>query len=81
MTKKNIGLTYEQLEDNVKKYLKRHDLPMIRKAYQYAAEKHFGVKRLTGEDYIEHPLNVAYILSEMKSDRYTLCAALLHDVI
>ena len=81
MTKKNIGLTYEQLEDNVKKYLKRHDLPMIRKAYQYAAEKHFGVKRLTGEDYIEHPLNVAYILSEMKSDRDTLCAALLHDVI
>ena len=81
MTKKNIGLTYEQLEDNVKKYLKRHDLPMIRKAYQYAFEKHFGVKRLTGEDYIEHPLNVAYILSEMKSDRDTLCAALLHDVI
>lgn len=81
MTKKNIGLTYEQLEDNVKKYLKRHDLPMIRKAYKYAAEKHFGVKRLTGEDYIEHPLNVAYILSEMKSDRDTLCAALLHDVI
>ena len=81
MTKKNIGLTYEQLENNVKKYLKRHDLPMIRKAYEYASEKHFGVKRMTGEDYIEHPLNVAFILSEMKSDRDTLCAALLHDVI
>ena len=54
---------------------------MITKSYRYAFEKHLGEKRLTGEDYIIHPLNVAYILADTKADYETICAALLHDVL
>lgn len=82
MTKKNLNLTYNELEEKIKCYITKEDeLEIIEKAYLYAYEKHFGVKRLTGEDYIEHPLNVAYILTDMKVDSSTLAASLLHDVI
>ena len=55
--------------------------PMIEKAYNYAFKFHQGQKRASGEDYIVHPLNVAYILASMHADTDTICAALLHDTI
>ena len=54
---------------------------MIRKAYKYANSKHFNQKRITGDDYIQHPLNVALILTNINSDYKAICAALLHDTI
>ncbi|HHW68908.1 MAG TPA: bifunctional (p)ppGpp synthetase/guanosine-3',5'-bis(diphosphate) 3'-pyrophosphohydrolase [Tenericutes bacterium] len=82
MTKKNIGLTYEIFLKKIKSYIKdKEQLKLIDKAYNYASEKHFGIKRLTGEDYIVHPLNVAYILTEISADSATICAALLHDIL
>jgi GTP diphosphokinase / guanosine-3',5'-bis(diphosphate) 3'-diphosphatase len=54
---------------------------IIRKAYDYANILHKGQTRQSGEEYITHPLSVALILSEMRADRDTICAALLHDVI
>lgn len=82
MTKKNLDLTYQDLEEKIKEYIvDEKELNLIKNAYLLASEKHFGVKRLTGEDYINHPLNVAYILTTIKSDSATLAAALLHDVI
>jgi len=54
---------------------------LILKAYNYALEKHNGQKRMSGEDYIIHPLNVAYILADLHMDDATICAALLHDVV
>lgn len=57
------------------------DLFMIKKAYHFAVEKHSGQKRLSGGDYIEHPLAVAFILAGIYADADTICAALLHDVI
>ena len=82
MSKKNLLLTYEELEEKIKEYITDpKELEVIRNAYLFANEKHFGVKRLTGEDYINHPLNVAYILTSMNADYSTLAAALLHDVI
>ncbi len=80
MTKKNIGLRFNQLKEKLS-YMDEEEIPMVEKAYAYASKMHFGIKRMTGEDYIEHPLNVAYILSEMKVDYATICAALLHDVL
>lgn len=53
----------------------------IREAYKYAEYLHEGQKRQSGEPYIIHPLNVAYILSEMHADKDTICAALLHDTL
>ena len=54
---------------------------LIQKAYNFAAEHHKGQKRMSGEDYIIHPLNVAYILANLQMDDSTICAALLHDVV
>ncbi|MDD3392778.1 MAG: bifunctional (p)ppGpp synthetase/guanosine-3',5'-bis(diphosphate) 3'-pyrophosphohydrolase [Bacilli bacterium] len=75
-------LTFDVMLNNVKKYISdEKELSLITKAYRYAYEKHFGQKRLTGEDYIEHPLHVANILIGIYADSATICAALLHDVL
>lgn len=57
------------------------NLNIIKRAYDYADYMHSGQLRQSGEAYITHPLNVAYILSEMHADIDTICAALLHDTI
>lgn len=54
---------------------------MIKKAYNYAKKKHKYQLRKSGEEYIIHPLNVAYILATLGLDTETICAALLHDVV
>ena len=82
MTKKNVDLTFLDLKKKVSTYIKdKKQLDLIVKAYEYASEQHFGVKRASGEDYITHPLNVAYILTEINADSATICAGLLHDVL
>lgn len=74
-------ITFEDLFGVIKTYNKsKEELEIIEKAYEYAKEKHMGEKRLTGDDYIEHPLSVAYILTDIKADYATISAALLHDV-
>lgn len=57
------------------------EMEFIKKAYEYANNLHDGQKRQSGEPYIIHPLNVAYILAEMHADRDTICAGLLHDTL
>ena len=82
MRKDRPNITFDELFDKVSTYIKQpKDKKMITKAYLFAYEKHFGQKRHTGEDYIIHPLNVAYILAELNADYQTICAALLHDTI
>jgi GTP pyrophosphokinase len=56
------------------------DKEKILLAYKIAYEKHIGQKRLSGEDYIIHPLSVGIILLEMQLDTYSVCAGILHDV-
>ena len=53
----------------------------VSEAYCYAELLHSNQIRQSGEPYINHPLNVAYILSEMHADCDTLCAGLLHDTL
>lgn len=82
MRKDNPNITFDDLFDKVSVYItNEEDRHMITKAYLYAYEKHFGQKRHTGEDYITHPLNVAYILADLNADYQTICAGLLHDTI
>ncbi|WP_242823029.1 RelA/SpoT family protein [Syntrophobotulus glycolicus] len=52
----------------------------IKAAYRYAEEAHRGQLRVSGEDYIQHPLEVALILAELEMDDSTIIAAFLHDV-
>ncbi|OGC04256.1 hypothetical protein A2276_06620 [candidate division WOR-1 bacterium RIFOXYA12_FULL_43_27] len=54
---------------------------MIEKARRFAEEKHKDHKRLSGEPFITHPIEVARILTELEQDEPTICAALLHDTI
>ena len=82
MTKKNFELTIDDVIGAVSTYITApEEIESIKVAYKYAEKKHFGQVRMTGEEYIEHPLNVAYILTEINADYQTICAALLHDVI
>ncbi|MGA1845607.1 RelA/SpoT family protein [Deferribacter abyssi] len=57
------------------------NLEKLHKAYVYAATKHRGQLRKSGEPYLSHPLNVAYILAEMNMDLDTVVAGLLHDTL
>ena len=57
------------------------EVDTVTKAYNYAKIMHEGQYRESGEEYINHPVEVAYILAEMHADADTLCAGLLHDTI
>ena len=82
MSKHLKDLTIQKLMDKIKTYISSEkELEVIDRAYKFAYEKHFDQKRLTGEPYIIHPLNVAYILTRTNADYETLSAALLHDVV
>ena len=82
MRKDKPNITFDELYDKISTYITNEsDRKTIKEAYLFAKEKHFGQKRHTGEDYITHPLNVAYILSEINADYQTISAALLHDTI
>ena len=65
----------------VKSYDKSANIALIEKAFEYAKKAHVGQKRVSGEDYIYHPLAVVKILLDMKPDVATICAALLHDTV
>lgn len=71
----------KELLELQKKMNRKSDLRKIRRAYDFAEKAHENQKRLSGEKYIIHPLNVAYILAALSLDDNTICAALLHDVI
>lgn len=73
-------MTINDLLKNLKNY-KEEDIELIKKAYEYANCLHGNQTRQSGEPYIIHPLNVAYILSDLNADRDTICAALLHDTL
>lgn len=82
MSKKTINITIDELIEKIKKYnTNEKDLNLIRSAYYYAEKKHFGQKRISGDDYILHPLNVALILTDISMDAPCMAAALLHDTI
>ena len=73
--------TIDDVIKKMKMNRKKTNVALIQKAYKFAEEHHRGQKRLSGEDYIIHPLNVAYILADLQLDDATICAALLHDVV
>ncbi|HAF19976.1 MAG TPA: (p)ppGpp synthetase, partial [Chloroflexi bacterium] len=62
-------------------HLEPKDRELVRKAYERAATAHHGQRRLSGEDYVNHPLEVAAILADLQLDAQTLAAALLHDTV
>lgn len=73
--------TIEDIISLVKQKKRWADTKIIIKAYNYAKEKHGTQCRKSGEPYIIHPVQVAYILADIGLDESTICAALLHDVV
>lgn len=74
-------MTIEDVIKKQKESNKKSDSKLILRAYNYAVENHGDQCRKSGEPYIIHPLQVAYILSTLELDDETICAALLHDVV
>jgi len=75
-------ITIEELIKNASIYIDdKNQLEVINKAYEFAKNIHEGEYRLNGDEYINHSLSVAFILTKVHSDYKTLAAAILHDVI
>lgn len=71
-------------KDLVKKILRNNndaDLELIEKAFLFIYRAYEGESRVSGEPMIEHNLQVAYILSDLKVDDKTIVAGMLHDVL
>ena len=76
-----IENTYKNLIKEIKSYRPGTSLELIESAYNFAQKAHEGQKRETGEPYFIHPLSVALILAEMRSDLESITAGILHDVV
>ncbi len=74
--------TFSDVKDIYYTYIHdEKDRKMVEDAYLLAKEKHAGVLRKSGEPYIQHPLEVAYILATLQGGPATLAAGFLHDVV
>jgi len=60
---------------------RNYDIDLITRAFEYAESLHAGQYRLSGEDYICHPIAVSQICANFGYDTDSICAALLHDVV
>ena len=71
----------EDILEQVQGYNPGADLDLLRKAYVFSAREHRDQVRRSGEPYMVHPLEVAYILSHLRVDTASIVAGLLHDVV
>ncbi|MFH1372618.1 MAG: bifunctional (p)ppGpp synthetase/guanosine-3',5'-bis(diphosphate) 3'-pyrophosphohydrolase [bacterium] len=65
----------------IESYNANVDIPLIRRAYEFSDRAHAGQKRQSGEPFIEHCLEVAFVLAEQHMDSTTIAAGLIHDVV
>lgn len=72
---------FEEVLSKVQAYRPTDDLGVLRRAYDFSAREHQAQKRLSGEPYLSHPVEVANILADMKLDVVCLAAGMLHDVV
>lgn len=72
---------FEELLEKIKNYNTTADLTLVKKAFDFAKKAHAEQKRLSGEDFLIHPLSVAEILIDWRLDTGSIVAGLLHDVI
>ena len=74
--------TFEDLKEVFYPYIhSAESRALIEKAYEYAKNKHAGQVRRSGEPYIQHPIEVAYICALLTTGPETIAAAFLHDVL
>lgn len=78
---KDKTMTIEDIINEVSEYLSEEDVRSIERAYEFAKKAHEGQFRKSGEPYIVHPVQVAYILTDLEMDAETIIGGLLHDVV
>jgi GTP diphosphokinase / guanosine-3',5'-bis(diphosphate) 3'-diphosphatase len=74
--------TFADVEETYFAYISNpSDRDIIRRAYDFAVQKHDGIFRKSGEPYIHHLIEVAYILARLQGGPSTIAAGFLHDVV
>jgi len=77
-----MDLKFDKIYTDIRKYITHvEDLILIRKAYDYAKEKHKGVIRKDGSPYLRHLVETAEIIVSLHAGPNTIAAGLLHDVV
>ena len=71
----------DDILDALVSYHPQADLDLVKKAYVYSAKVHRGQFRHSGEPYLSHPLEVAFILTRLKQGAHAVAAGLLHDTV
>ena len=74
-------VNFEQLIQKVQAYRPAEDVELLRRAYEFSATQHAMQKRLSGEPFVVHPLEVANVLADLKLDGVCLAGGILHDVV
>ncbi len=72
---------FNDIVEEILRYNPQADVDMLERAYVLSAKAHKGTVRLSGEPYLIHPLEVAYILSKMNLDVQSVASGLLHDTL
>jgi guanosine-3',5'-bis(diphosphate) 3'-pyrophosphohydrolase len=74
-------LRFNDLLERLTAYNPHVDTDLLRKAYVFSAKVHMGQVRLSGEPYLNHPLEVAGILTQLRLDVASVATGLLHDTV
>ncbi|MEE8184304.1 MAG: bifunctional (p)ppGpp synthetase/guanosine-3',5'-bis(diphosphate) 3'-pyrophosphohydrolase [Acidobacteriota bacterium] len=80
-SRRPLPIRFEDIQEKVEEYLPGGDWDRLRRAYVYSALHHKGQVRSSGEPYLVHPLEVAWILADLRLDMSCVIAGLLHDII
>lgn len=72
---------FEDIAEAIQEYHPAADIGFIQRAYLYSAKVHAGQTRKSGEPYLTHPLEVAYLLTQLRLDEASVITGLLHDTV
>lgn len=78
---KNEVFTGPEVIDLCRTYMNEKSIEFVEKALEFATQAHQEQRRLSGEAYIIHPIQVAGILAKMRLDPDTVATGFLHDVV
>ncbi len=81
MSKPVTNQPLKEINGLVRAYNAEANFELIRKAYFFAGKAHQGQKRLSGEEFLAHPVAVAKALAQWRLDSVSLVAGLLHDTV
>ena len=72
---------FEDILEAIQEYHPSPNVEMLQRAYMYSAKVHAGQLRKSGEPYLIHPLDVAYLLTRLRLDEASIATGLLHDTV